>query len=405
VKKLLTCLALLLACSTASAQDEDQPFLEIAKGNSWKYDVVDHGNKSSGKLAVEDVGNDGRMKVTAEDLGAGFPEEMTWEVSGGFLVWRLGPEFEWKVFKLNASKDDAWSGKPSAASKLVLKSRVAAVEKVTVPAGSFDCLKVETTSEGEENPPVTHMWWAKGVGLVKAETIEFGRTQTTWALSAFTVGCHPGSEALKELLDKADVVAQITVPKEGAGATRVKVKLACSFKGEPKAEDGQITVSFPEGTGNLKPLDKGEFVVFLKKQGDGFALMHEALPADKLLLDRLMKLVTPREQTVEKLRSLCAKAEIVAGIEIVKLEDRVDFKYHVAKIIGAAKGAGGREHVDIGCVAGLSLETGKKYIMFLSRTTVQGRGLLTPVDADAGVLAYDEGLLGKLKEICEGAGK
>ncbi len=405
MKMFLTCLALIFACAAALAQDGDQPFLELAKGNSWQYDVVDHGEKGSGKLTVTEVGDDGKLKVKAENLGAGFPEDMTWDMSGDFLVWRTGPEFEWKVLKLKAGRNDAWSGKPNAKSKLTFKSKVAAIEKVTVPAGTFNCLKVETTSEGEENSPVIQMWWAKGVGLVKTETVEFAKKQVTWVLTGYKAGCQVTSEALKKLIEKADVVVHVTIPEKEAGSRKVTAKLACSFKGEPKTEDGRVTIAFPEQAENTKSFKKGDFVVFLKKKGSVFILQYDALPADKLLLDRLTKLVTPPEETLEKLKSLCSRAEIVAGIEVVKLEDRVDFKYHVAKILGAAKGAEGRKHIDIRHVAGANLEKGKKYIVFLSRTEVQGRRMLSPVDATGGVLDYDEGLLGVLKDLCEKAGR
>ena len=405
MKKSLTCLAFVLFCSFAAAQQENKPFIELARGNSWQYDIAEKKEKSSGQLTIEEVGSDGRLKVKAENLGAGFPEEMTWEMSGGFLIWRIGLEFEWKVLKLDASKDDTWSGTPNKASKLTLKSKVVAVEKVTVPAGSFNCLKVETTTEGAENSPVIYMWWAKGVGLVKVETVEFGKKHTSWVLSKFTVGYKISSETLKELLEKSDVAAQVSIPKISAGAKEAKAKLACSFKGEPKNEKGCITLALPGQEGNIKPFKEGEFVVFLKKAGNSFVLLHDALPADSVLLDRLTNLVAPPGETLEKLKTLCDKSEIVAGIEIVKLEDRVDFKYYVAKIIGTAKGAEGREHVDIRRTPGINLEKGGKYIVFLSRTTVQGRAILSPVGASENIMDYDEGLLGKLKEICEKAGK
>jgi hypothetical protein len=405
VKKLLTCLALTFLCSIAAAQEDNQPFLELAKGNTWKYDVAEREEKSSGQLTIEEIGSNGRLKVKAENLGAGFPEEMTWEISGGFLVWRIGPEFEWKVLKLDASKDDTWEGKPNKSSKLTLKSKVMAREKVTVPAGSFNSLKIETTTEGGENPPVIYMWWARKVGLVKVETVEFGKKHTSWTLTKFTAGYSLSNETLKELLEKADVVAQVSIPKKGAGAKEVNAKLACSFKGEPKAENGCITLALPEPKGNFKPFETGEFVVFLKKAGSSFVLLHDTLPANSILLDRLTKFVTPPGETLEKLKALCDKSEIVAGIEIVKLEDRVDFKYYVAKILGAAKGAEGRKHVDVRSVPGLKLEKGKKYLVFLSRTKVQGRTMLSPTGANEGVLDYDEGFLGKLKEICKEAGR
>jgi hypothetical protein len=406
VKQILTCLSLCILCSFSTAQEENKPFVELAKGNSWKYDVTEGKEKKKGRLTVEEVDSGGKFRLKAENLGAGFPEEMTWEISGSFLVWKIGPEFRWKILKLDASKGDTWSSKPNEKSKLSFNSKVTAVEEVTVPAGNFTCLKVKTISEGEENPPLVWMWWTKGVGLVKVETVEFGKKHTSWVLTEYTVGHGLSDEVLNEMLKKADVVAQVSIPGKEAGAKEARAKLACSFKGDPKTQDGLMVLTLKGHTGKQTSFAEGDFVVFLKKMGASFVLQHDALPAEEGLLDKLTELAAPPGETLAKFKALCDKSEIVAGIEVVKLEDRVDFKYYVAKIIGAAKGAEGREHVDVCLVPGKNPEKGGKYIIFLSRTTINGRAMFSPVGRRSeGLLDYDEGLLGKLKEICQGTGR
>lgn len=75
--------------------------------------------------------------------------------------------------------------------KLRTDSKAVGEEKVTVPAGTYDALKVETTStsdvtlgEGSALPSSTTtatQWWVKGIGLVKQVAVGKGATTTTSA--------------------------------------------------------------------------------------------------------------------------------------------------------------------------------------------------------------------------------
>ena len=78
-------------------------------------------------------------------------------------------------------------------------SKAIANEKVSVPAGTFDALKVEVTRvttasfagiPGKAKPPsippqtsTSTEWWAKGIGLVKSVTADQGTTMTVEAKS------------------------------------------------------------------------------------------------------------------------------------------------------------------------------------------------------------------------------
>lgn len=70
---------------------------------------------------------------------------------------------------------------------------IAAVgEQVTVPAGTFSCVRVEQTWEEpvEGGSPIMHTirsWYARGVGLVKDETWENDAKTTMIELTAYTV--------------------------------------------------------------------------------------------------------------------------------------------------------------------------------------------------------------------------
>jgi hypothetical protein len=275
---------------------------------------------------------------------------------------------------------------------------VVAVEDIETPAGKFEgCIKVET--RGAE--AVVNMWWAGGVGIVKLEDARGGKTRTSWTLTSFKAGPDISDEKLKEMVEKADVVAQVSVPKEGAGSKKVNAKLGCSFKGDTKAEDGRIKITQPREGATVKPFEQGDFVVFLKKEGETLVMLYGAVESDKQILDRITRIVTPPGRSLEKLKELAGKAEIIVGVEIVVLEDRVSFKYYVGKIIAAAKGASRRKYLDVLCLPGMKLDKGKKYILFLVNTEEAGRKLAKPVDTVKGILDYDEGLLNRLAEIAQ----
>ena len=142
--------------------------------------------------------------------------------------------------------------------------------------------------------------------------------------------------------------------------------------------------------------------MFLKQEGETLVLLYGAARADRDMLDWLAGIVTPEGQTPGKLKELCEKAQIIAGVEIVVLEDRGSFKYYVVKVISAAKGAQGRKYLDV-LSTGLSVKKGGKYILFLVNTEEHGRTMTRLVDTIKGVLDYDEALLARLAELSKGS--
>ena len=109
------------------------------------------------------------------------------------------------------------------------------------------------------------------------------------------------------------------------------------------------------------------------------------------------------EDDGEKLKKLCEKAQIIAGAEMVVLEERGDFKYYVVKVVSAVKGCTGGKHLDVLSLPGMELEKGGKYILMLVETEKSGRKMTKPVDALKGVLDYDDEMIKTLSEIVKGS--
>lgn len=414
-KLVLSAIVLLFALGVVLAEGEKKSFIKVVKGNFWKYDVVERGKKKEGKIEVIEIDKDGKIKVKLTGM-EGPSDDMTWKMSKDYLIWEVEMGMEWKVLKFGAQKNDTWNSefKPQVPGgpgmdpemKMVLKSKVVEVEDLDTKAGKIKgCLKVETRTEGGfGGNEIIAMWWAQGVGLVKVQVKRGEEVRDSWILTSYKVGPDISDQKLKGIVEKADVVAMVTIPKEGANARKVQVRLNGLYKGEPKTKEGEIFISQPPAQDQkLDAFKPGEFVVFLKKEGEALILIDSAIKAEKDLLDRITKLLTPPDKSPDKLKGLCDKAAIIVAVEIVVLEERGSFKYYVAKVLSAAKGAKGREYLDVLSLPGMELEKGKKYILLLVETEKSGRKMTQLVDVAKGVLDYDEGMLKKLSEIVKGS--
>ena len=415
-KAFVAMLALLSLCAVALAEGKEEPFLQLAKGNFWKYDVVERGKKSSGKLEVEETKEDGTAKIKVTEM-ADFPASLNWKMTKEYLVWELkeaGMSFKWNMLKFGAKKDDSWKteimpegieipdGVPPEQLKMTIQSTVVAVEDVTTPAGTFKgCLKVKHVTPGPNEG--VYMWWAKGVGLVKLLVQEAdGEVDTSWTLTGYKAGPDITDKQLKEMVQKAEMVVIIHVDKEALGEEDVQVSLRGTYKGDAKAKDGKIVITQPEKGSKIKALEEGDYVVFLKKNGEKLVLASGAIRSQKDFVARLDKLFKP-ESDDDKLKELCKKAQIVIVAEAVKLEDRGSYKYYVMKVVSGLKGAEEGKHLDVLCPQGVTLKEGGKYIMLLVKTEETGRKMARPVDVIRGVVEHDEETAKKLKEIIGGS--
>jgi len=404
VRAIVVTVVLLAISSLLFAEGEKESFLEIVKGNYWKYDVVERERKRQGEIRVTETGKEGEFKVELKGMD-GPGDDMAWKLDKEYMYWRLEGTFDWKVLKFKAKKGESWTtvaAPPGMEEKIVIKSELADIEDVKTPAGSFaKCFKVVSNVAQEDE--IISMWWAQGVGLVQLRVMRKGNVTDSWVLREYSVGPEISDEELKSFLEKSDIVALVTVPKDCAGAKKAQVKVGGIFKGEPEEKDGQIVISMPDDAAETDVYEPGDFLVFIKKDGDSLKLLRNPVKSARLLLDRLTKLVTPPDQTVEKLKELCDAADIIAGVEIVVLEERGDFSYYVAKLLSTAKGAEGREYLDVLSIKGVEFKKDEKYIFFLVETEKSGRKMAKLVDAVKGVLEYDEALVGELKKIANGS--
>jgi hypothetical protein len=389
----------------ALAEGKEEPFLQLAKGNYWEYEVKGpfQEKATTGKIEIEKIDKDGKIKIKTSDMGILAGGGMAWKMSSNHLIWELGDgEVTWKVIKFNAKKNDSWTSKfreGGPRGEMTLTSKVVAIEDLKTPAGTFKgCLKVEHYPE-EEKDEKLYTWWVKGVGLLKLGMVARGPGEISWTLKSYKVGPDISDKKLKEMVEKADIIALVSVPKDAEKSEKAQVSVSGTYKGELEAKDGKIEITQPGKDSKLKRLKEGDYLVFLKKNEGKLALACNAVKSQKTLTERLVKLLKPADKGDELLKSLCGKAETVAAVEVVKLEDRGEYQYYVVKVLSALKNAEEGKHFDVLVPTGVTLKEGGKHIMFLAVTKEHGRKMMRLVDVVRGVLDHKEETLKKLEEI------
>lgn len=183
----------------ATPDPELEPYLPLAEGTRWTYDVTDDGvvtRKVTTVGAEELVGGTGpnadvlAFKVTTEK-NDGNDETISWQARSGALVVRyreqaFGPsgldlDEHWAPYKLRLDEsleriaEGAMWQEVYEETKLVINQAPVTSERVdtwtvlgtnepvTVPAGTFDCLHVRKIGLSSNK----EYWFARGVGKVK----------------------------------------------------------------------------------------------------------------------------------------------------------------------------------------------------------------------------------------------
>jgi hypothetical protein len=120
---------------------------------------------------------------------------VTWGVIHVTTLWVSGEglfeirekKAELHLLRLPYSVGDAWERKHSRPWLTRTASQVVAEEKVKVPAGMFDCVRVETKGyKRDELAWVRTDWYASGIGLVKSTG--YPNEKCTRVLKQFTLG-------------------------------------------------------------------------------------------------------------------------------------------------------------------------------------------------------------------------
>ncbi len=165
---------------------KDQPPLiyPAAVGTKWVYEA-NGGEVTIVASKVEDA--DGGKRITLDRLNADNTRahHMTMLVSakGVFLAAELNEPYDapWCMLQLPHANGQTWDTKPARKGQVLVNGTMKAgpVEKVKVPAGEIEAVRVEWSYGGGG---VATYWYAPGYGLVRQSG------GTNWNLKSVTAG-------------------------------------------------------------------------------------------------------------------------------------------------------------------------------------------------------------------------
>ncbi len=170
----------------------DQSYMPMAVGNRWDYlmtlasgltpaqagenQLFDYHEEVTGTVILR--GTDYFLIEATRDATDEHPERV-WEQirreTGGAIYARVGnPAYDLPILMLPPQEGMTW---PDPFFPEVSFTITGVGEEVTVPAGTFDCVRVEESWEQQvdDESAITNRvigWYARGVGLVKDETWE-----------------------------------------------------------------------------------------------------------------------------------------------------------------------------------------------------------------------------------------
>lgn len=160
-----------LAAPVPQEAAKPRPFHPTTKGTEWVYECGGRtATQTITKAEKTDAGVVIVMCLLAKD---GDPQESVWRVSDKALsqLAQRRDEFDRPVefVKLPAKEGDSWAVEQTVDQVVQYSGKVTVgkVEVVEVPAGKFDCVRIDWDYKIGERAVKRTYWYAPGVGLVK----------------------------------------------------------------------------------------------------------------------------------------------------------------------------------------------------------------------------------------------
>ena len=200
-----------LAWSLEGRRGPSHPYFPLRLGDAWDYsDGAEHvvsiglrDGRTTARLATADAAlGTGEKTIVVTHEGV-LPEfeiilpsgtSRTTGATGMYLPARLVPGVSWTYTQ-------EWD-LPLSKMTIKVEARAAERERVTVPAGSFDAIRVEadveshTVAKAGDAPAFDHrqrdsLWFAEGVGLVRRVGVGETGHRTERVLTRFQPGAGP----------------------------------------------------------------------------------------------------------------------------------------------------------------------------------------------------------------------
>lgn len=197
LKATMTAAIALVLTATAPAED----YMPLKEGNSWTYSLP-NGTEVTMKVAgSEEVKGVKCARVEGEIAGQGKSASWFAADADGIRMYKFkGPQAEIEFgkpplqIKLPFKQGDKWQARLPLEQPVDSEMESAGKETIKVPAGTFECIRINTVVTMGNNKIVSSTWYADGVGQVQL-TMSGGGQEITMQLTKTNVAPAKGPVA------------------------------------------------------------------------------------------------------------------------------------------------------------------------------------------------------------------
>jgi hypothetical protein len=206
---LLTLTFFLLTMSAAAQKAPARDYFPLRVGDSWTYRTTPEPSEFTIKVLSEEKQADGTIVYLLERKAGSLVHTWYSKANGWVNILKEAyPEHEGLQMEHEKPKQIlkipfvtgaqwTWSGKSTTQMEMTERYKVIGIERVVVPAGTFQAVKVETKIAEGSGMLVRNFWYAEGVGVVKswseAGAIDYGYELIDYSFKKATPAKKPAS--------------------------------------------------------------------------------------------------------------------------------------------------------------------------------------------------------------------
>lgn len=278
----------ILFASLASAVD----YLPLKEGNQWTY-TMSNGMQMTTTIVGFETVSEVRCAIAETSMGFMTSREYLAADAQGIKAYMLQTQGQVIHYdppllriKLPYREGDAWQTLVNQfGATMTVSFRFVGTERVQTPAGTFDCIKVQSSMGWPGQTPVTSITlYADGIGPVRQVMQAAGQELTTTLTSTnVRMASQPPAAPTPHL------PATPAAPKADRSATPAPATLALKHPAMEKYQsgDGKVLVYKPSGwtvtEGEL--FGPGIYAVSVAEPGDQAAVLFMTFPVDATIKD------------------------------------------------------------------------------------------------------------------------
>lgn len=191
-------LAVIILSFSSCSFFKQPDYFPLNQGSEWVY--VFGSDELTFKVTGEETVN-GKKCSIYEAVMKGIPSQREYyqktdkeliavmrSYGNGQIKVNLNPPETLMKFPLKTGDSWTWSGQLGNTEKVTFNFKVSKKEKITVPAGTFNSIKIEINGSTQGGKSIsTERWYAPNVGMIK-DISKFGPINLTAELKSYKIG-------------------------------------------------------------------------------------------------------------------------------------------------------------------------------------------------------------------------